>query len=389
MSPRPKTQQPPHLRGDDVCRGLQDGYDEALLESLRDNRKILAFEYKHGNGRSDRDALYKYKDVIVALAKINPVGVWNFTTIQQGIVLWDKKMGKILGRHPSLGVNAIRTAAANLLQLLQDAYRMKKNSTTGARTPAWVMDILKHMALDQGGKALDLDDQDSSSLPIVPVPSASSSSGINRGFSDAEDGGTNRGFSGAGEAGTNRGFSGAGEAGTNRGFSGVGSGGDRGKKRSLRFSLSSASDTPTEWYPEDKNETEVVPKYVYDWDETKNTGKRMMPGTTKWQHCDELVVDESTGFMKCIWHEKNGNASTWLSEMPITDYEQVDTRRVRVKPAASKTSPIKKKGTERKNAYSRIYHQTYKYNKDNGVEEGLAKKRAADAANKHVASMGM
>ena len=62
MSPKKaaKAKQPAHLRGEDVCNGIAQGYDEAMLASIRDDHKVLAFDYKYGSGKSDRDALHKY-----------------------------------------------------------------------------------------------------------------------------------------------------------------------------------------------------------------------------------------------------------------------------------------------------------------------------------------
>ena len=58
-----------------------------------------------------------------------------------GIAIWDGKMGKVLSKHPTLGNNAIRQTKSNLLQLLLDAHKGKKNLKTGARTPSWMLDI--------------------------------------------------------------------------------------------------------------------------------------------------------------------------------------------------------------------------------------------------------
>ena len=75
MPAAPKTLQPTHLRCDEAHRALLQGYDEALLERLMDHPKTLAIEYKKGTGEADRDAMYKYRELLKEFAKVNPAGV--------------------------------------------------------------------------------------------------------------------------------------------------------------------------------------------------------------------------------------------------------------------------------------------------------------------------
>ena len=75
--------QPSHLTVDDAWRVLQDAYCDDDLQELRQadakGESKLAFQYNHRSG-GDKDALYKYRNVVKQFAKINntlSVAVWQ------------------------------------------------------------------------------------------------------------------------------------------------------------------------------------------------------------------------------------------------------------------------------------------------------------------------
>ena len=76
--------QPSHLKVDDALRALLHAYPEHELsairdaEATRDRQSKLAFEY---DSQHDKQALYRYKDVIKAFVTKNPICVWNWSLI--------------------------------------------------------------------------------------------------------------------------------------------------------------------------------------------------------------------------------------------------------------------------------------------------------------------
>ena len=99
--------------------------------------------------------------------------------------------------------------------------------------------------------------------------------------------------------------------------------------------------------------------------------------------------------MKCFW----GDAS-WLSEMPINEYQRaVGTAAPRKKPAGNyqtkkpagnyQKKEIRTKATdkERKKAYSRVYHKTIRMSRNAGCTEPECKKKASLAAQLHVKNL--
>ena len=386
-----KTMQPAHLLASDAQQAIQQGYDGAYVVALRENPKMLSFEYKHGLGKADRDAMYKYREVIKAFAKINPSGVWNFTTLQTAITKWDNSLGKLLSTNPQFEGGAIRQAATNLLQILQDAHRSKKNVVTGSRTPSWMREIF------------DLLQGEGTQGQPPGVLHIEEGNPVDEENSEADGSSSKRGFSAAGSShdSSTRSSEASGSS-SKRGFSAVESPHNKQRKRTLRIAISSASDTPTEYYPDQPPEPKQdEPKYLYDWDETNNRGHRMLLGG-QWRLCDDIVDDTNTGFMKCIWRNPPGE---WLSEVTVVDYGRVcseanDTSGtvVKRKPAAAKTMVDKEdketkttteiKSNTRKKEYSRVYHSTYIKAKDTGVNIDEAKKKAQLAARKHLKSIG-
>ena len=398
MSPKPaRVLQPPHLSVDDAWRVLVDAYDEADIQEIRDaeanGQGKLAFQYKHGlGGGGDKDALYKYRNVIKAYAKINNTGVWNWTVILGAVKKWDaKSLGKLLSSSKALGPKAVANAASNLAQLLQDARNYKRNMKTGTRTPGWLMEIIEHI--------------------VVKDASDSSEGGACQGtigeswsLGKHSPGGQLQGKKGAREEGacslTIGDSSSPGEA---------SSGGQLRRKRTLKLALSTTSEEetakkkpmlaiedvpPTVPYEDNIPDTNGQP-FEYGWDEVTNRGKRLKPGG-RWQPCHWQEKDPESGFMKCFWRTVSG-IEDWISEMTILEYESNEPDEVLKKPAAVMKKPaavMKKpaavKGKKkldpgiRKREHSRIYHQTVDQAMARGDTKEIAQEKAREAAGKHI-----
>ena len=390
MPPQSRMKQPAHLKSDDALRVLQQSYDANMLAALVDNRHKgqLPFEYVEGDSKVDRNALYIYRDVVKAFAKINPTGKWDFSCLLKACQDWDLRIGKVMSKNPKYeGHRAIRKTAAALSAILQEARQIRRNMTTGSRTPNWLMEISKllHAAPGKDMKDTSGDDQ-----PESPSPRSRKS-----------------------------------ESNDNRGISVVGFT----KKRTLRLQLSSTSDdgprdTPmlaiedqaTVAYPEHIEDTSEV---KYDWDDVKNIGKRMKPGG-RWQFADLVSEDKSSGFMKCTWKDDAGDVH-WISEMTILEYranegydgdddadddEHGHHHAGMKRPAASMKRPaaaMKRPATAmkrpaaaviekqldpvvRNREYSKIYHRVVDKLRGD-LDDEVCKIKARDAANKHIQAL--
>ena len=365
MSPKaPREIQPAHLTNDDAFRAIFDSYKPELLRSVHEE-KTLAFEYKHDKG-SDKDAMYKYRDVVRHFCKVNPTGVWNWTTIFQAVTSWDRKIGHALSKNPKHGKNAVRLAASNLQQLLQDARNVKRNLKNGARTPSWLMEVVEN--LQQRPEKTESSDGHSDQ------PSEESRVGLECPGAPLK------------------------------------------KKRTLQFQISSSCDEeaarhatiPLLALKDDPNMGKGIEDITYDWDDPSNKGKRMLPGAVRWQVCDSMLKDWQSGFMKCIWKGDGvEDDDLWISEMTIQEYESMEgDMEVKKKPAGAMKKPAAAKAASmkrpaaaqedpkcrkkkmdpkcRKREYSNVYHKVLHSSLDAGYSEANSKARARTAASKHI-----
>ena len=182
------------------------------------------------------------------------------------------------------GGTAVRKTAAALSAILQDARNIKRNMTTGSRTPVWLIEISKLLHLSPGKDMSDNEQPDSPSPRVRP--------------SD------NRGLSVAGLT----------------------------RKKTLRLQLSTSSEdgpkekTKTPMLAIEDQATLAYPDYIedtsevkYDWDDVANKGKRMKPGG-RWQLAHHVSPDKDSGFMKCTWRDDAGDV-VWISDMTILEYQ--------------------------------------------------------------------
>ena len=154
MAPSQSRQvQPNHLTVDDAFRVLSLAYSDHEVQSIRaaesseHRQSKLAFEYNSQFG-ADKDAMYRYRDVIKAFIGKSRTCVWNWSLILAAVKKWDSTcLGRLLSNSKSFGQKAVRQAASNLQQLLQDARNAKRNMKTGARTPNWLMEIVQGIDL--------------------------------------------------------------------------------------------------------------------------------------------------------------------------------------------------------------------------------------------------
>ena len=358
----PKTLQPPHITAEHAFLALVNGYPEAELQSITEDTSKLAFEYIHQQNKSDRDAMFKYRQVIKEFAKANPAGVWNFTTVYAGFALWDRKIGKLVSKQKD-AESIMRKNATNLLQILQDARKAARRVQNGSRTQAWQKEMFDLFRFDTEHEPEQREPQDQK-LPALGV----AQSGL------------------PGASGTQPPCEATGSLTLKRASSAILP--THGQKRSLRFSVSSASEDPpgrAQTLTEEQK-TQSENKVSYDWDEAKNKGFRVIEGTR--QLCDDVLPDNDTGFMRCIWHGgSSGLAASWLSEMSILDYDKAKPKVFKKPAGATKGKPIGKAAVEKKE-YSKIYHQVKKEASANGASDDEAKKKAQMAAKKTYCEAG-
>ena len=357
----PKTLQPPHITAEHAFLALVNGYPEAELQSITEDTSKLAFEYIHQQNKSDRDAMFKYRQVIKEFAKANPAGVWNFTTVYAGFALWDRKIGKLVSKQKD-AESIMRKNATNLLQILQDARKAARRVQNGSRTQAWQKEMFDLFRFDTEHEPEQQEDQ---RLPASGV----AQSGL------------------PGASGTEPPCE-ATRSLTLKRASSATLPTHEPKRRTLQFSVSSASeDHPGRAQTlTGEQKTQSENKVSYDWDEAKNKGFRVIEG--KRQLCDDVLPDNDTGFMRCIWHGgSSGPAASWLSEMSILDYDKAKPKVFKKPAGATKGKPIGKAAVEKKE-YSKIYHQVKKEASANGASDDEAKRRAQMAAKKHIAKLG-
>ena len=377
MSPKcPRVLQPSHLSVDDAWRVLQDSYSEEDLQDIRNaqaqGKGKLAFEYKHGQGKGgDKDALYKYRNVIKNFSKINSTGVWNWTVILGAVKKWDaKNLAKLLSTCKVYGSQGIDTAASNLAQLLQDARNAKRNVKTGSRTPGWLGEIIENIVVTAAKGEGEGGDASSPSGPKRKLTIGDSWSTSSRQSSNGLQ-----------------------------------------RKRSLKLHLSTTSeegvpkrsllaieDKKKDHHDEggdDIEDTNCDP-FEYDWDEVTNKGKRLKPGG-RWQLCHRQEKDSASGFIKCIWSTPSGDEE-WISEMTILEYESNEPDELKKKPAASMKRPAaamkrpaahdgdpKKMDPKiRKREHSNMYHKTVAQAIARGDTKEVAKAKGREAAGKHI-----
>ena len=318
MSPKcPRVLQPSHLSVDDAWRVLQDSYSEEDLQEIRDaeaeGKGKLAFQYKHHSGKGgDKDALYKYRNVVKSFSKIDSSGVWNWTVILGAVKKWDaKNLAKLLSTSKAFGPKGVTSAASNLAQLLQDARNAKRNVKTGSRTPGWLGEIIENIVVTAAKGEGEGGDASSPSGPKRKLTIGDSWSTSSRKSSNGLQ-----------------------------------------RKRSLKLHLSTTSeegvpkrsllaieDKKKDHHDEggdDIEDTNCDP-FEYDWDEVTNKGKRLKPGS-RWQLCHRQEKDSASGFIKCIWSTPSGDEE-WISEMTILEYESNEPDELKKKPAAVRKSP--------------------------------------------------
>ena len=149
----PRSLQPPHLSIEDAWLVLCDNYPDDLLEDVRKNKgRILPFEYKVSKRAShDEEALYKHRQCLTGFSKKNSSGVWKWSLILDAMKKWDRTtLGKVLSDSHQ-GLKAVEQSATNLLQMLQDVRKVKRNMKTGARTPDWLMAIIRDLVVKPEG----------------------------------------------------------------------------------------------------------------------------------------------------------------------------------------------------------------------------------------------
>ena len=253
-----------------------------------------------------------------------------------------------------MGEKAIKMAASSLLQIMQDFRNVKRNQKTGARTPHWIVEVIQNLKLDPStieasrceGSGTDPIEVSRGQKPSLRMAGPIEDS---RGQPPGEHSGE--------------------------------------KRRVLSFQLSTTSDEPQ---PSQKKvmlalcDEEGNDKYLYGWDEVANRGKRQLPGG-RWELCDDVVANEKSAFMECIWHGDRGD-DVWTSEMPIVECEILEEPLKKPaaaclkRPASSQNHERSKPDDQEKKRlnreYSKAYHQEKKRAMMVGFTDEQSKKKA-------------
>ena len=393
-----RAKQPEHVTGKSIFNILLQTYPSHIVQDFRKPQaKGLMFNYFYSSSRAfqaDRDAMFAYKGTIKGLAMENPKMKFNFTTVLEGVTKFNHHHGHIFTKNSDESdANVLRTSASNLVRLCQDAYSAKEHLKTGSRSPAWLAEVLQHIQLRrEKGDDQVCDDEEKGRDPNE----------VSRDHTrnDPNEVSPNRKRNDPNEVSRDRKRGGPIEVSRDQPSTK--------KTRSLRFQLSSDQETeqkrPTtrrskppllaiedgkveEDQDEEEKNDEVQSTWKYEWDDMKNMGKRMMPGTP-WKLCHRQEADTASGFMKCFW--KVGDTEEfWLSETTIADFEQIEGPVVRKKPAgrACKRPAASSMQNEKKKAYSRKYHQTVKESIEAGFSQDDSKKRGRAAAKKYADKM--
>ena len=311
MPPKaPRSLQPTHLSSEDAWMVLCDYYPEDLLEDVRKNKgRLLPFEYKYRKRAShDEEALYKHRQCLTGFSKKNSSGVWKWSLILDAMKKWDRTtLGKVLSDSHQ-GLKAVEQSATNLLQMLQDVRKVKRNMKTSARTPDWLMAIIRDLVVKPEG-GLTTEESRSGGSHLTTEESRSGGSLLIEGSP------------------------------YHRRTSAPENPPRLKRKRTLRMASSTTSeehlplkkgllaiedkkDEAEQKQDDDIEDTNSDP-ILYDWDDVTNKGKRLKP-PGRWVICQRQEKDRASGFMKCFWETDAGEEEAKIMDMTIYEYEKVE-----------------------------------------------------------------
>lgn len=130
-----------------ISGAILAGLSAEQLEKARSSGTLIPYNWK-STGK-DKETMENYNLVLLELLKINGSGVFNKLALQQAVA----KVSEVLGK----ALKDINSDSLAIKQLMMDLIKRKKNSTSGARQPAWLMTLFKTMS---GGHEAQEDEHD-------------------------------------------------------------------------------------------------------------------------------------------------------------------------------------------------------------------------------------
>ena len=160
MSNRRK--QPNMFGADDVLAALRASQQHLMpeLERLRKNPDDVLVKLDWSR-TVDKEALFAHRHIVKELLLRNSTGIFKKIVMRKGVLMWDKEVGGVIAKAP----HRLDTTAMSLVALCQMVTAVRKNVTTGARTPQWLQELASLLDAEPPvGRASSHD-----SLELLPI----------------------------------------------------------------------------------------------------------------------------------------------------------------------------------------------------------------------------
>ena len=123
---------------DDVLAALRASQQHLMpeLERLRKNPDDVLVKLDWSR-TVDKEALFAHRHIVKELLLRNSTGIFKKIVMRKGVLMWDKEVGGVIAKAP----HRLDTTAMSLVALCQMVTAVRKNVTTGARTPQWLQEL--------------------------------------------------------------------------------------------------------------------------------------------------------------------------------------------------------------------------------------------------------
>ena len=149
MAPKSRRSQPNDVTPEEISNVLFQHAPNDCKKKAAQNGKLFEFTPQRQGGVVDRTNIQKGKVSIAELLKLNSSGIFNASTIQSGLELYNEEMGGVMtseehtcmqsqefpGQHLWLQSNILKKYFAGLS-------RIKSNSSSGTKHPYWLTNLL-------------------------------------------------------------------------------------------------------------------------------------------------------------------------------------------------------------------------------------------------------
>ena len=182
MARRLRAKQPQELTGDEVSNVLACHAPSVARKRAINTGIFLLFEPSQKTSRKaviDRVHMEEFKDVMGALLDLNSNGVFNPSTLQQGIEQFDTEFlgGKMLSEEHEVvkkqsyaGEHSWKQAMV-LKRYMQALSRIKNNSTSRTTHPGWVQTLLDKLSGDGDEENPFVSPEPPQRMPRIPKSS--------------------------------------------------------------------------------------------------------------------------------------------------------------------------------------------------------------------------